>query len=114
MEDLLITVLESIGYPVIRQGSLSHDEKYPNHFFTFWNNSSEDGSHYNNDAVSTVWDFDVNFYSIDPTLTYCKLLEAKKLLKNEHFIISGKGYDIPSDEPTHTGRGMNVLFLEIN
>lgn len=114
MEDLLISTLEKFGYPVFRQGSLSEDEKYPDYFFTFWNNGSFDESHYDNDAVSFVWDFDVNFYSIDPALTYSKLLKAKQALKNEHFIISGKGYDVPSDEVTHTGRGINVLFLETN
>lgn len=114
MEDLLISVLKESGYPVFRQGSLAENEPYPDSFFTFWNNSSDDGSHYDNDAASTVWDFDVNFYSSDPALTYSILEQARIKLKNEHFIISGKGYDVASDEPTHTGRGMNALFLEIN
>ena len=40
LEDLLIEILESFGYPVMLQGSMLPDDKYPNHFFTFWNNSS--------------------------------------------------------------------------
>lgn len=114
MKDTLISLLESFGYPVLLQGSMSEDTAYPESFFTFWNNDSEDGNHYDNDAVSYVWDFDVNFYSIDPSLTNTLLLQAKKLLKQNGFIISGKGYDVASDEPTHTGRGMNVLYLELN
>lgn len=114
MEDLLISVLSEFGYPVIRQGSLSEDEDYPDHFFTFWNNYSNDGSYYDNNAISTIWDFDVSFYSIDPTLTYSILEKARIKLKNKHWIISGKGYDVASDELTHTGRGMNALFLETN
>lgn len=112
MEDLLIELLESFGYPVIRQGSMGPDDVYPENFFTFWNNESYDGSHYDNDDVSTVYDYDVNFYSVDPDATYAKLKEAKKLLKANRFIISGDGYDLDSDEDTHTGRGMNVLYLK--
>lgn len=112
MEDLLIELLESFGYPVIRQGSLGPNEEYPENFFTFWNNDSYDGEHYDNDNVSTVYDYDVNFYSVDPDATYSKLREAKKLLKGKNFIVSGDGYDVDSDEDTHTGRGMNVLYLK--
>ena len=41
------------------------------------------------------------------------IADAERILKNNGFIISGKGSDIPSDEPTHTGRGIEVEFLEI-
>lgn len=112
MKDLLIKTLETFGYPVILQGTLSKDEAYPESFFTFWNNDSYDGNHYNNDAVSYVWDFDVNFYSTDPALVNSKLIEAKTKLKQQGFIVPGKGYDVASDEPTHTGRGINVLKEE--
>ena len=112
MKDLLIETLDTFGYPVILQGSLGKDEAYPESFFTFWNNDSYDGNHYDNDAVSYVWDFDVNFYSTDPALVNLKLIEAKTKLKQQGFIVSGKGYDVASDEPTHTGRGINVLKEE--
>lgn len=112
MEDKLIELLEQFGFSVIRQGSLGADEPYPDSFFTFWNNSSEDLSHYDNKSYSYVWDFDLNFYSIDPKNTYNILDEAIKLLKANGFIISGKGHDVISDEPTHTGRGVNVRCRE--
>lgn len=114
MVDLLISTLESIGYPVYRQGSFTEDEPYPDHFFTFWNIETTDGSHYDNRAVSYVWDFNVFFYSIDPSKTYSVLNEAITKLKAKHFIVPGKGFDAETDEPTHTGRGINVLFLEID
>ena len=81
MEDNLISILESFGYPVFRQGSLTGDEPYPDDFFTFWNNDSSDHSHYNNDEYGTTWDFDVNFYSTDPEKAYSILTEARKKIK---------------------------------
>lgn len=112
MKDLLIQILQTFGFPVFLQGSLSQDEAYPDSFFTFWNNDSYDGDHYDNDAIYYVWNFDVNFYSTDPALVNEMLLQAKNKLKANGFIISGKGYDVASDEPTHTGRGMNALIIE--
>lgn len=110
MEDKLIELLESFGYPVMLQGSLGTDTNYPSAFFTFWQNDSFDGSHYDDDARSEIFNYDVNFYAANPSLVYSKLKEAKKLLKENDFIISGSGYTVSSDEPTHTGRGMNVLY----
>ena len=112
MKDELITLLESFGYPVRLQGSLAENEQYPDSFFTFWNSDTTDGSHYDNDPINYVWDFDVNFYSINPTLVNTVLLEARTLLKANGWIISGKGYDVATDEPTHTGRGINVIYIE--
>jgi hypothetical protein len=112
MKELLINLLESFGYPVFLQGSLSEDEAYPQSFFTFWNNDSYDNNHYDNNPISYTWNFDVNFYSVDPELVNSMLLQAKTLLKQNGFIISGQGYDVASDEPTHTGRGMNALIVE--
>lgn len=113
MEDSLIEILGSLGYPVLRQGSLSPDEDYPDNFFTFWNNDSPDHSHYNNNEYGTDWDFDVNFYSNDPAKTYSELAKARKKLKEAHWIVPGKGYDVASDEVTHTGRGIRVFYLEV-
>lgn len=112
MKELLIQLLETFGYPVRLQGSFAEHEAYPNSFFTFWNNDSYDNDHYDNEPISYTWSFDVNFYSNNPTLVNTVLLEAKELLKQNGFIISGRGYDVASDEPTHTGRGMNALIIE--
>lgn len=112
MEDELIEILEKFGYPVVRQGSLGPDEEYPDSFFTFWNNDSPDHAHYDNAEYGTEWDFDVNFYSIDPEKTYQVLADARIKLKQNKWIIPGKGYDVASDEVTHTGRGMRVFYLE--
>lgn len=112
MEDRLIELLESFKYPVIRQGSLGDDEEYPDTFFTFWNNSEDGDSFYDNETVKIIHDFDVNVYSTDPDTTYSLLKNARDLLKVNGWIPVTMGYDIASDEITHLGRGMNVTFLE--
>lgn len=113
MEDNLIEVLSSFGYPVYRQGSMSNDEIYPETFFTFWNNDSLDHSHYDNAEYGTEWDFDVNIYSSNPELTYSVLANARIALKAAGWIIPSKGYDVASDEATHTGRGINAIYLQV-
>lgn len=112
MDDLLVDILTYFNFPVIRQGSMAEDETYPHDFFTFWNNSSEDDRYYNNAPTRTIWDFDVNFYSAEPGNVSMTMNKAIEELRHAGFIISGKGYDVPSDEPTHTGRGINVLYVE--
>lgn len=112
MKELLISTLQTFGYPVKLQGSIEKNVAYPDSFFTIWENDSYDGNHYDNEPISNIHNFDINFYSTDPTLVNTELLEAKKELKKVGFIITGTGYDVPIDEPTHTGRGMNALIIE--
>ncbi len=112
MEDLLISTLESLGCPVKLQGSLLANEPYPTSFFTFWNDSADGASFYSNNEGAILWEYSLNFYSTDPVLVNTKLLEAKRLLKDVGFTVSGAGYDVPSDEPTHTGRGISLLYRQ--
>jgi hypothetical protein len=88
------------------------DESYPDHFFTFWNDSADGESFYNNTESAIVWQYSLNFYSTDPLLVNSKLLEAKTLLKNKGWVVSGAGYSVMSDEPTHTGRGITILYRQ--
>ena len=118
MEDLLTNTLGILGYPVILQGSLLPEESYPNHFFTYWNDST-DGTSFSSDTEgAVVWAYSLNFYSIDPVLVnnMFKVLKdtptAKSLLKEAGFVVSGTGYDVASDEPTHTGRGITLLYRQ--
>ena len=110
MEDALIELLETFGYPVYRQGSVS---EYPDSFFTFWNNDSPDHAHYDNEDYGTDWSFSVNFYSTDPALTYSVLADARILLKQHEWVVPSKGYDVQTDEPSHTGRGLTIFYMEI-
>lgn len=112
MEDILINLLSSFKYPVIRQGSLPPDEKYPETFFTFWNNTETEISAYNNQTFSVVYNFDVNIYSNDPEKVYTLLRDARKLLKQNGWQAPERGHDLASDEITHTGRGIEVTYIK--
>lgn len=110
--NLFLEILQELGYPLSLQGTLAASETYPDTFLTWWNNSSDGDSHYNNREHITVWDFDVNVYSNNPAKPY-EVLDALKVALKEHdFIVSGSGYSVASDEPTHTGRGINVMYVE--
>lgn len=112
MKENLIQILSTFGYPVKLQGTISQNEKYPDSFFTFWNNDTYDGSHYDNKPIDYIWNFTINFYSTNPVLVNTVLLQARVLLKQNGWIVSGKGLDVPSDEATHTGRSIDALFIE--
>lgn len=114
MKQKLIEILSTFGYPVFLQGTLNADEAYPESFITFWVNDAPDHSHYDNETTSYLWDFTVIFYSNDPALVNSQPEEIRKALKNSGFIPQGKGQDIPSDEPTHTGWAQNYYYIENN
>lgn len=112
MEDELIEVLAELGYPVYQQGSILPDEEYPSSFFTFWNDASDGQQFYDNEEGQILWAYSLNFYSDDPELVSTELLKAKKLLKGNKWLATGAGYSVGSDEPTHTGRGMTVYYVQ--
>lgn len=112
VKQLLIDTIASFNYPVYQQGSMSNSDEYPDSFFTFYNNSTNDDVFFDNQETMTIWDFDLNIYSLDPDVVNNTLALAKPLLKAAGFIVNGVGYDVMSDEDTHTGRGINILYIE--
>lgn len=114
MKLLLLSTLAEFGYPIFLQGSLNENEAYPDSFITYWTDDVLDGTHYDDDVKSFVWDFSVIFYSNDPELLQTKAEEIRLALKKVGFIPQGKGRDIPSDEPTHTGWAMDFYKVEYN
>lgn len=110
MEDLLIDTLATFGLPVILQGSMSPEEQYPESFFTYWENEGDDLAHYDNETTAEKYNYDVNFYSSNPELVYTMLRKAKEKLESNNFLIRGNGHSVLSDEKTHIGRGMTVLY----
>ena len=113
VKKLLIDTLEAqFHLPVYLQGSLSDNDDYPASFFTYWNNYTNDEAFFDNLETQVIWDFDLNFYSNDPVLVNTMLLQAKSALKAVGFIPDGSGHDVFSDEETHTGRGLTLLFIQ--
>lgn len=115
VKSILISALESIGYvqgkTLFLQGTLS--DTFPESFVTFWTDYTSDNSHYDDSVHSVDWNFSVIFYSSDPTLVNTKPDEIRSALKSAGFIPQGKGQDIPSGEPTHTGFAMEFIYTEI-
>lgn len=111
MEDELIGILESLGYPVYRQGCMLTDEEYPPTFLTFWNNTEYENSAYDNKTAGVVYDYDVNVYSNNPDTVYTMLNIVRDNLKANGFIIPDRGHDVASDYATHSGRGLNTIYL---
>lgn len=108
----LVTLLESLGYPVFLQGSLNTDDQYPESFFTFWNFSTPESAFYDDAANRAVWGFWIYFYSVDPHLVEQMPENARKLLKQNDWILAGKANDISVDRPTHTGAFFTVYKFE--
>lgn len=115
MKNTLINILEGLNtpaLPVILQGSLAPNQTYPPAFFTFDNIETPSASHYDNKAHAYIWRFTVYFYATDPDLVASELQAAIDALMAAGWIIDGKGYDVPSDEVTHTGRAFEADFVE--
>lgn len=110
MKKKLIDILEKICPNVFLQGTLNENEAFPESFITFWTNYTDDTSFYDDDPKSEVWDFNVIFYSSDPTLVETKSAEIRAALKAEGFIPQGKGNDIPSGTQSHTGWAMEFIY----
>lgn len=111
MKQQLIDILESFGFPVFLHGSLGEDEPFPPSFFTFQIIDSPDEYPFDNDPTITAWEYQIIFYSSDPHNVEQYAAQSRAALKAAGFIPQGKGRDIPSDEPTHTGWICNYYFM---
>lgn len=113
MKSLLISILETIcPNNVYLQGTLSEGDN-PESFITFWTNYTEDGEHLDDEVVSIEWQFTVNYYSSDPSKVDSVPAQIRSALKSAGFIPQGKGNDLPSDRPSHTGWTMDFIIKEI-
>lgn len=112
MKNKLIEILKTICPNVYLQGTLNDKEPYPESFITFWTNYTEYNAFYNDEAKADVWNFSVIYYSSNPTLVETEPKKIITALKNAGFLPQGKGNDIPSDEPTHTGWALEFIIKE--
>ena len=114
MRDELIEILEGLGYTAQLQGSLAKDESYPEAFFTIWNDDTPGAAFYDDDARRFEHAFTVYFYAEDPVLVAEMTSRVRQALRAAGWIVQGKGYDVPVDQPTHTGRAIDVIGIENN
>ncbi len=114
MEDLLIETLAEFGFPVKLQGSFHESKEYPESFFTFWNSSSRETDFYDNKHTACEYEYDVNFYSSSHDKLYTILESAAEKLKAAGFIITDTGHSVASDKSSHTGRGIEVIYVKNN
>lgn len=113
VKNFLINTLESsFNYPVYVQGTIDENEEYPGSFITVWTSDTADNAHYDNETTSVDWYFNVIFYSDSPALIESEPPKIIAALKAAHFIPQGKGHDIPSDTPTHTGWVIEFIYKE--
>ena len=112
MKQKLITALQTFGYPVFLQGTLNPADAYPHTFITFFVDSTDDNAHFDNIVYSVDWAFSVILYSDNPATVNTKPDEIRAALRAAGFIPQGKGNDVMSDEPTHTGWAMDFIYTE--
>ena len=113
MKQHLYELLKSRKFPVHLQGSLNVDAKYPDSFFTYWNFNSPEGQFYDNKSHQVVWGFWVYFYSNNPKVVETEMNAIIKLLKENGYIVDGRGEDVTSGRETHTGRMITVYKMEV-
>ena len=112
MKTFLIETLETLGFPVILQGTIAENEPYPNDFITFFTTDTEENAAFDNETALTTWNFQIGFYSSNPAHVATESKRIRATLKNAGFIPQGKGYDIPSGVETHTGWICEFYYLE--
>lgn len=114
--DILISALAELGYSdaetIFQQGALPKDEPYPDTFFTYWNDNTEDKLFRDNKPDNTEWVFTLSCYSYNPFTLEKEFNKAIQKLKARGFIINGKGADAISDKETHTGRDIKIIYIE--
>lgn len=105
-------VFEKIGLDYSRQGSYSNESEYPPSFFTFWNYNTNEEAFYDNESNKAIWEWNVYYYTNDPSTLYSRMEEFIKLAKEEGFIPEGLGYDVASDRPDYPGRMVRIKYIE--
>lgn len=110
MKELLYNTLAALGYPVYLQGTAPAE--YPDSFITYWTIDTPAAAEFDNGLMLTEWQFYVYFYSTDPALVGSVPDTIRKALKAAGFTAQGKGRDLLSDEPTHTGWVQQYNILE--
>ena len=109
----LFELFEEMGYKsaegFFRQGSLS-TEKYPAEFFTFWNVSTPQDAHYDNELCRFTEYVQVGFYTNDAEKIYSIMDGFIEKAKTNGFTIAALPQDADSGKDGYFGR---VCFIRI-
>lgn len=112
MIDLLMQTLESTGFSVYLQGSIAPEQDYDESFITYQIIDSPLQDFFDDEPTGTQWKVNVIFYTSRADLLYTVPVDIFKKLTSAGFIPQGKGFNVPSDEPTHNGFGNDYLYFE--
>lgn len=113
MKEKLISILECFCPDnVFLQGTLNEDEAFPQKFITFFVTDTNDLEFFDNAPAAAAWHFSVIFYSSNPAEVNSIPFTIAAALKQAGFIPLGKGRDVMSGKPTHTGWAMDFIIRE--
>lgn len=117
VKEILHADLESIEVggklvPVFLQGTIDYTDAFPETFITFFTDDTDDRSFYDDETKSVDWSFSVILYSSDPSVVNEAPDTIIDALEYDGFKPQGKGRDIPSGVPTHTGWAMDFIYTE--
>lgn len=110
MDEFLINLLETLGYDVIKQGTLDSEDTPPNAFFTFWNWQAPRDSYYDNKYHKAIYYYQLQFYSNDIFIVDNVVEKAVELLEKNGFELEEEPTDSYSDIPTYTGKTFEVFI----
>ena len=116
MENKLVSILEELEleqeFDVILQGTIDPNEGYPENFFSYWNWETPRGSYYDNKHTNVRWGFQIIAYSTDRNFLNEMTKKAIEELEKNNFIIDSEGEDIASNLKSHTGKMIEIYFIE--
>ena len=103
--------LGSFELPIYIQGTLGNKE-YPDKFFTYWITDSAGNAFYDNNENACDWNCSIIYYTNDVNSIITTVPLVIDALKQNGFIIGGKGNLIPSDEHTTLGWTIDCYYTE--
>lgn len=116
MENKLVDILSNLeleqDIDVILQGSLDSVNDYPDNFFTYWNWETPREGYYDNKHSKVHWGYQISAYSTDRKFLLEMMEQAIKKLEDNNFIIDSEGEDIACESKNHTGKMIEILFIE--
>lgn len=116
MENKLVSVLEELElsqeFDVILQGTIDPEDGYPDNFFSYWNWETPRDGYYDNRHTKVLWGFQIVAYSTDRNFLIEMTKKAIEKLEENKFIIDSDGEDISSNLKSHTGKMIEVYFIE--